>query len=122
MKTARSVIATIIVLTTVASVASAQPAETAKPEEVLKAESLFRDGKIDDALKQFQEAVKKHPQLPPAELMLARLHFNAGQPGPGRARLERAIADAPSHPEVYLTNASQALAEGRLTDTILNCQ
>src|SRR5688500_8262896 len=112
----------LAILLITATRAVAQPAETAKPEEVLKAEALFRDGKIDEALKQLHEAVKKHPQLPPAELMLARLHFNAGQAGPGRARLEKAIAESPGHPEVYLANGSQALAEGRVTDTILNCQ
>ncbi len=109
-------------LLAITAIATAQPAEPAKPEEVVKAERLFRDGKIDEALKQFQEAVKKHPQLPPAELMVARMHFAAGQPGPGRAHLEKAIADSPSHPECYLTNGSQALAEGRITDTILNLQ
>jgi tetratricopeptide (TPR) repeat protein len=114
--------AVALLLTIVSATANGQPAETAKPEEVLKAESLFRDGKIDDALKQFHAAVKKHPQLPPAELMLARLLFSAGQHGPGRAHLEKAIAESPGHPEVYLANASQALAEGRVTDTILNCQ
>jgi tetratricopeptide (TPR) repeat protein len=103
--------------------AAGQPAaEPAKPEEVVKAEALFRESKVEEALKQLQEAVKKHPELPPPDLMLARLHFAASQPGPGRARLEKAIAESPGHPECYLANASQALAEGRVTDTILNCQ
>jgi tetratricopeptide (TPR) repeat protein len=114
--------AAFFILIALTATASGQSNQPTRPEEVLKAESLFRDGKIDEALKQFREAVKKHPQLPPAELMLARLHFSAGQPGPGRAHLEKAIAESPGHPEVYLANGSQALAEGRVTDTILNLQ
>ncbi len=100
----------------------ARAAEPTKPEEVVKAEAAFRDGRADEAFKLLREAVKKHPQLPPARLMLARLYFAAGQSAAGRANLEQAAAEAFTHPEVYLANASQALAEGRITDTILNCQ
>ena len=32
-----------------------------------------------------------------------------------------AASENPDHPQVYLTNASLALNEGRVTDTILNC-
>ena len=102
--------------------ATAYAADTAKPEEVVKAEAAFRQGKPEDALKLLQEAVKKHPQLPPARLLLARMYFMAGQTGPGRANLEQAAAESFTHPEIYLVNASRALADGRLTDTILNCQ
>jgi tetratricopeptide (TPR) repeat protein len=93
-----------------------------KTAEVEKAEALFREGKVDDAFKALQAAATKHAELPPARLMLARLFFSAGQSQQGRAALEQAAAEAPDHPEIYLTNGSQALAEGRLTDTVLNCQ
>src|SRR5690242_19955806 len=56
----------LVTIMAIATTGVAQQPETAKPDEVLKAEALFRDGKIDDALRQLQEAVKKHPQLPPA--------------------------------------------------------
>jgi len=36
--------------------------------------------------------------------------------------IEQAAVEEPGHPDVYLTNASFALAEGRITDTILNCE
>src|SRR5262249_11282135 len=94
----------------------------AKPAEVEKAEALFREGKVDDAFKELQAATTKHAELAPARLMLARLYFSAGQLQQGRAALEQAAAESPDHPEIYLTNGSQALSEGRLTDTILNCQ
>lgn len=102
--------------------AAGQPPAAGKPEDVAKAEALFREGKTDDAWKALQEAAKKNPQLPPARLMLARLYFLANQPGPGRVALEQAAAEAPDHPEIYLTNANQALADGRLTDAVLSCQ
>lgn len=93
-----------------------------KPDEVIKAESLFREGKTAEAFAKLQEALKKHPELPPARLLLARLQFAANQPGPARQSLEQVAVEVPYHPDVFLTNASQALSEGRLTDTILSCQ
>jgi tetratricopeptide (TPR) repeat protein len=88
----------------------------------MKAEAAFRQGKIAEAFALLQEATKKHPLLPPARVMLARLYFLVGQTAKGHATLEQAAAESFTHPEVYLTNGNQALAEGRITDTILNCQ
>jgi tetratricopeptide (TPR) repeat protein len=96
---------------------------TAKIEEIEKAGAALQKGQIDEAYKLLQEAVKKKPDLPPARLMLARL-FLASKEGQqhGRTLFEQAAAENPDHPEVYLTNGSQALEAGRFTDTILNCE
>lgn len=111
-----------IVRIVVGLVVVAVPAAAAQqPEEVKKAEAAVRAGKADEALALLREAVKKQPTLPPARLLFARLLFAANQPGPGRFHLEQAVAETPDHPECYLTNASQALADGRLTDVILGC-
>jgi uncharacterized protein (TIGR02996 family) len=39
----------------------------------------------------------------------------------GRALLEQAVSENPDHPEVYLSDASLAYGEGRITDAILSC-
>src|SRR6478609_3677657 len=98
-------------------------APAAKIEEIEKAGEKLMRGQMDEAYKLLQEAVRKKPDLPPARLMLARL-FLASKEGhqQGRAFLEQAVAEHPDHPEVYLTCASLSLGEGRVTETILNCQ
>src|SRR5829696_6131235 len=95
----------------------------AKIEEIEKAGERLLKGQVDEAYKLLQEAVKKKPDLPPARLMLARLLLNTKE-GQQQARgmLELAASETPDHPQVYLTSASLALAEGRITDTILNCE
>jgi tetratricopeptide (TPR) repeat protein len=98
-------------------------APAAKIKEIEDAGDMLLKGKVDEAYKLLQEAVKKKPDLPPARLMLARLLLNTkeGQQA-ARQALELAAAENPDHPQVFLTNGSLALAEGRVTDTILNCE
>jgi uncharacterized protein (TIGR02996 family) len=107
----------------VAGPAPAQAPAQDKNEDIEKAGEALKKGQVDEAYKLLQEAVRKKPDLPPARLMLARL-FLASKEGhqQGRAFLEQAVAEHPDHPEVYLTCASLALGEGRVTETILNCQ
>lgn len=104
--------------------AAAEP-NTDKDEAPLVKEAtrLFADGKYDQAFEKLQEACKTDPSLPPARLMMARMLLQSGieRQQLGRDFLERAGSENPNHPEVYLTNARIALAEGRITDTILNC-
>ncbi len=92
-------------------------------DEIEKAGKAVQGGKIDEALKLLQDAVRKHPTLPPAKLMLARLLFNTRElHAQGRAYLEQAAAEQPDHPFVYLSNGDVALNEGRITDALLSCQ
>lgn len=110
---------------------TAQPAPTPPPaadskiEELKKAEELLRKGKIDEAYKQMEEAVKKKPDLPPARLMLAQVFLavnNQEAQQQARRLLEVAITENPQHPACYLTSASLAGAEGRVNDAILNAE
>ena len=102
---------------------------TGKPDElnpqIQEAGKLLSQGKIDEAYKELKEAVKKKPELPPARLMLARLMIASKirefQPRI-RPVLELAISENKDHPVVYLDNASYAMAEGRVTDAILNSE
>jgi tetratricopeptide (TPR) repeat protein len=120
-------------LTTIVAQATAPEEKKAALDPLVeKAESLFAKGQANEAYKQLQEATKKNPQLPPAKLMLGRLYLAAANSRAGtqdganlsqnaRQLIEQAISENPEHPEPYLTNASIALAERRITETILNC-
>jgi Tfp pilus assembly protein PilF len=91
------------------------------PEED-KAVELFRVGKLDDALAELRKAVKANPLLPPPRVRLAELLIQAGQGGVARGQLEIAAAEDPTHPSIYLLDASMDYGEGRVTDTILACK
>lgn len=93
-----------------------------KNELLEEAEAVFRKGNAEGAFKKLEEAVKKSPTLPPAKLLMAKLYLSAKNGPAARNYLEQAFTENPEHPEVYLNNASVALAEGRLTDMILNCR
>ncbi|HEX3726198.1 MAG TPA: tetratricopeptide repeat protein [Pirellulales bacterium] len=87
---------------------------------------FFQD--VDDAIREFgakdyvkafahlQSAKKSTPRLPPAEIMMAELHFDAGQAGPGIVMLETAVRQSPQDPEAFIILAERALGEGRLTE------
>jgi tetratricopeptide (TPR) repeat protein len=100
--------------------------QATKPEPasglIDKAAEAFKKGNPDEALKLLQEAVKKQPTLPPARIMLARFWVLAKQGPQARQQLEIAAAENPDHPEVYNALGGLAFAEGRLTETILDCQ
>ncbi len=80
----------------------------------------IREGRNDEALALIREKAAKHPEWPPAPLMLAQILFRAGQAVPGRHYLERAAVEASKHPEVYLTFGRLAMGEGRFSDAHLN--
>jgi tetratricopeptide (TPR) repeat protein len=125
--------ALLVVLSALASPAFAGPDDgptkdaaklDKKIPQVEDAGKLVLQGKIDEAYKMLQSInVKDYPDLPPARLMLARLMLASQirelQP---RVRLvmEMAISENSDHPVVYLQNANLALAEGRVTEAILN--
>src|SRR5207253_1170194 len=61
-----------------------------RPAEITEALTRFEAGKPDEAFKLLEEASPKHPELPPARVMLANMYFSESQPASGRAELERA--------------------------------
>jgi Tfp pilus assembly protein PilF len=102
---------------------AAQPAAGvgATADKELEAAAVkVREGKLDEALRLLKEGGSKHPEWPPAQLIVARMLFNANQPAPGRRALEQAAAEAPDDPEVYLTLGTLALGEARISDARLN--
>jgi len=91
------------------------------PEKLLEAAiQKIREGRNDDALKLIREQAAKHADWPPAPLILGRLLLAAGQAAPARRALERAAAESPNHPQVYLIQGAVALGEGRFSDARLN--
>ena len=88
--------------------------------ELNEAQTAYEDGDFGATLKHLQAAVDAQPNLPPAELMLARMHFSRKLSTAGRALLEKAAVKHRNHPEVYLLFGGLALAEGRMTDAWLH--
>jgi tetratricopeptide (TPR) repeat protein len=84
--------------------------------EVDKAIKLFECRDFEGSLKLLIEAVKTHPDLPPANVLFARMAFQGNQGALIRSALERAAIEAPDHPDVYLLFGNAALLEGRTTD------
>jgi Tfp pilus assembly protein PilF len=96
--------------------------------DAVDTDSLSRYTDVDQAIKYFinhdvlaartflETAKKKDPNLPPVDLLLAKMYFLGGIPVAGRAALEKTAMDNPSDPEPYLILADQALAEGRAVE------
>ena len=67
-----------------------------------------------------KEKAAKHPEWPPAHVILAKLLLQANQTPQARRALEQAASLAPDHPDVYLLLGMLAMADGRLSDARLN--
>jgi tetratricopeptide (TPR) repeat protein len=89
-------------------------------EELNKALASFQKADYEQCLKFLEAAGKKHPDLLPPRLILAKLFLVNNQLPQGRAALEQAAIESPSHPELYLVFGRLALQEGRLTDAQLH--
>jgi tetratricopeptide (TPR) repeat protein len=98
-----------------------QPKDPPPNKDEQKARESFIAGKYDDALKSLQAAAKTNPLLAPPKVVLSRWFLEANAGEQARKMLEQAAIEDPAHPEILLTNASFALREGRIIDTILSC-
>lgn len=76
----------------------------------------FIDGDANGALEQFDRLRQKHPQLPPAALLLAGLFYSVGNAQQGSRWLEDAANANPDLPTIYNAFARLAIAQGRKTD------
>jgi uncharacterized protein (TIGR02996 family) len=77
-------------------------------------------GDYQTALDLLSAAEQKHPQLPPARLMLARFLLANRNSRLARPLLEQIARERPGYPGVYLAFGSLALQEGHLTDALLH--
>ena len=76
----------------------------------------FSAGRLDLARTALTEARTVRPDLPPADLMLARMMLRAGRLTDALSLLESVAVDAAGEPELYATFGEIALRQGRLTD------
>lgn len=99
--------------------AAASAAEQPESPEAKEAAELFKKGDHDGALKLLKELVKKDPNLPPAQVIMARWFLQTNVPGGMRVMLEQAVTASPDDPEVYVMMGGLAIAEGRVTEAKL---
>ncbi|HEX5443120.1 MAG TPA: tetratricopeptide repeat protein, partial [Pirellulales bacterium] len=85
-------------------------------QDVVDALAAFGKGDQATAFARLQNAKKVTPLLAPAEVMMAQLYFDAGQPRQGIAMLEKSIQTSPQDPEAYVVLMERAAAEGRMTE------
>jgi tetratricopeptide (TPR) repeat protein len=84
--------------------------------DVQEAIDRFMRGDVLGAHQFLVNAKDKFPQLPPPDVTLAKMQIAAGNTGPGRALLERAVKEYRDDPEAYLMIADVAFPDGRLTE------
>ncbi len=88
--------------------------ELTKPLEEMIGDFLL--GNIQDSLTKLQDMKKKHPQLPPPEILIAGMLFAAGNQQAGRLWMEKTAVDYPEYPSTYSGFARVAISEKRVTD------
>jgi tetratricopeptide (TPR) repeat protein len=90
--------------------------------EVEQAIKCFEKREFDRCIEQLAQARKAHPELAPAQALFAKLAFLSNQGALIRPALERAVAEDPDHPDVFILFANLALAEGRVTDAAVHLE
>lgn len=83
---------------------------------VEEAITRFRNRDYDGARRYLELAKEKHANLPPVEVLLAKMHMASRNAARSRAALEQAVTNHPNDPEAYLMLGDQALASGRVTE------
>lgn len=83
--------------------------------EVEAAVADFKQGDLAACREKLVAARDKHPQLPPADVMLTMLHLSAGKTAPAMSALDRAVVNNSSDPEAYIILADLALRDGQRT-------
>ncbi|MEQ1904690.1 MAG: tetratricopeptide repeat protein [Pirellulaceae bacterium] len=71
------------------------------------------------ALEQLERLRKAYPVLPPGSLLVAALHYSAGNRTEGQRQLEDAANSHPNLPTIYNAFARLAIADGRRTDAVV---
>lgn len=90
-----------------------------KHAQVDDAITKFQLGDVNGALQHLKNAKVQAKELPPPELLLAKLFLIGRNAAGGRAWIEKAVAVDPNDPECYAILGDIALAEGRTTDADL---
>jgi len=87
--------------------------------EVARAIERFNDRDSEGAVRLLQEAKKKNPELPPAEMLLAQMWIMENQSRQAQNALEDCTKNNPNDPEAYLVMGDLAFADRRITEAEL---
>jgi tetratricopeptide (TPR) repeat protein len=97
---------------------AAAAAKDTPPEipEVNDAWNLFKERDAEGALKVLKKVCKKHPEISPAHIILARFFRQANAAAGMRNALETAVKENPNDPEAYLFLADLAMRDRHYTE------
>jgi tetratricopeptide (TPR) repeat protein len=90
-------------------------ADAPQYRQVMNAIDKFRNRDFKAARDLLAEARTDHPELPPVEVLMAKLFIVAQQPQMALAELEQAVRRSPKDPEAYLMFADASISERRIT-------
>jgi tetratricopeptide (TPR) repeat protein len=85
-----------------------------KYREIHRAILTFKSGKHDIARQILLDARAKHPELPPVDVMMARLYFSINKTEQAESALERVVVEAPDDPEAFVLLGDLSLRAKRL--------
>lgn len=84
-------------------------------QDIDQAITRFKNRDLQGARNLLERAKERHPELPPVDVLVAKMYFSINQTGTGMGSLEQAVQRDPKDPEAYLLMASLSLNEGRIT-------
>jgi tetratricopeptide (TPR) repeat protein len=90
-----------------------------KIPELVDALTKLNKGDVEGALADMKAAATKHPELPPAEIIMAQVYSRANRPDAIRYWLERAVVESPADPEAPAMLAQEALQNKRIAEARL---
>jgi tetratricopeptide (TPR) repeat protein len=103
-------------LTTEALIGQAVSLSNQSYPDIDNAIQRFRNRDVQGARLFLEKAQKKHPNLPPADVTLAKMQALVRNHQAVHALLENAVVKYPADPEAYLILADQAFAGRRTTE------
>lgn len=86
---------------------------SAKYQDIDRAITRYRNSDFQGALELLEMAKNKNPELPPPEVLLARLQISGGSVA-ARATLEQAVKKYPNDPEPYVLVADLLLNDAQV--------
>lgn len=108
---------------------AAEPSQAQITTQVLIGDSVSDPGTryadVDEAIKRFnnrdplgaqqflEAALRKNPNLPPVDLLLAKMYILSGDTASALSSLEKTATDNPTDPEPYLILGDQAISAGQ---------